>query len=275
MRVHHLNCGSMHPVGHRLLLGTDASGPAMVCHCLLLELDDGLVLVDTGFGLQDIAQRTVRLSRAFLEASRPTLAPVETAVHQVEALGFAREDVRHIVLTHLDPDHAGGLSDFPEAHVHVLAAEHFGATTRARAVEKSRYRPAQWQHGPRWEFYAATGEPWRGFDAVRDLRGLPPEVLMIPLSGHTRGHAGIAVSTPDGWLLHCGDAYFHEGEVHGAGACPAALKLFQRILAFDHPQVLANQGRLRELTAGHPGDLHVFCSHDPGELRRAQARSTT
>lgn len=32
-------------------------------------------------------------------------------------------DVRHIVLTHLDFDHAGGLDDFPEATVHMLQIE--------------------------------------------------------------------------------------------------------------------------------------------------------
>ncbi|MFD0510570.1 MBL fold metallo-hydrolase [Streptomyces aureus] len=30
-------------------------------------------------------------------------------------LGYAVDDVRHIVLTHLDLDHAGGLPDFPRA----------------------------------------------------------------------------------------------------------------------------------------------------------------
>jgi glyoxylase-like metal-dependent hydrolase (beta-lactamase superfamily II) len=33
------------------------------------------------------------------------------------------KDVRHIVLTHLDFDPAGGLGDFPHATVHMLADE--------------------------------------------------------------------------------------------------------------------------------------------------------
>ena len=278
MRIHHLNCGSMHPVARRLLQGrggartasalTGGEAPTMVCHCLLLEVGDGLVLIDTGFGLQDVAQAKTRLSRLFLKASRPALVEAETAARQVEALGFDRRDVRHIVLTHLDPDHAGGLSDFPEATVHVLAAEHQGATTRDRAMERSRYRPVQWAHGPRWELYAATGEPWHGFEAVRDLRGLPPEVLMIPLSGHSRGHAGIAVEGDAGWLLHCGDAYFHHDEVGSRGSCPAALALFQRLVAFDHPQVLSNQARLRGLARQTTETLTLFCSHDPLEFEQ-------
>ena len=53
MRVHHLNCGTSCPHG-RAAARTARAGclePArMVCHCLLIETDDGLVLVDTGFG---------------------------------------------------------------------------------------------------------------------------------------------------------------------------------------------------------------------------------
>jgi glyoxylase-like metal-dependent hydrolase (beta-lactamase superfamily II) len=52
---------------------------------------------------------------------------METAAHQIERLGFRREDIRHIVITHLDVDHIGGLSDYPDAHIHVTVAEALGA----------------------------------------------------------------------------------------------------------------------------------------------------
>ena len=262
----------MRPVGLSVLGNTTrvTNSPTMVCHCLLIELADELVLVDTGFGIQDTAVRQRRLPRRLTRAARPALDVTETAAHQVEALGFRREDVGHILVTHLDPDHAGGLSDFPRARVHVLAAEHFGATARSRLGERSRYVPAQWAHGPAWEFYGATGEPWFGFEAVRDLRGLPPEILMVPLSGHTRGHACIAVEAGTGWLLHCGDAYFHHGDVHAGSQCPAALTFFQRMVAFDHAEVLANQARLQALTRASSNEVVVFCSHDPAELQRLQ-----
>src|SRR5690349_10843235 len=56
LRVHHLNCTTMCPPGGRLMDGrVGASGPAaLVCHCLLVETDRSLVLVDTGFGLNDV-----------------------------------------------------------------------------------------------------------------------------------------------------------------------------------------------------------------------------
>lgn len=40
-----------------------------------------------------------------------------SAAHQVERLGFRGDDVRHIVLTHFDADHIGGLSDSPTPRI--------------------------------------------------------------------------------------------------------------------------------------------------------------
>jgi glyoxylase-like metal-dependent hydrolase (beta-lactamase superfamily II) len=69
-------------------------------------------------------------------------------------------------------------------------------------AERTRYRSVQFAHNPKWSSYRDLGEPWFGFTAVREFDGLPPEIMLIPLAGHTRGHAGVAVDTGDGWLLH-------------------------------------------------------------------------
>ena len=82
------------------------------CHCLLIEGAEGLVLVDTGFGVAD-TESPRQLGRPFLAMTRPQARASETALAQVRALGFDPHDVRHIITTHLDLDHAGGLPDFP------------------------------------------------------------------------------------------------------------------------------------------------------------------
>jgi glyoxylase-like metal-dependent hydrolase (beta-lactamase superfamily II) len=109
-----------------------------------------------------------------------------------------------------------------------------------------------------------------GFESVRALPAGAGEVLLVPLPGHTRGHCGVAVRTGAGWLLHCGDAYFHRGEVD-QGGCPLGLRIFQTLMEVDRRARLQNQGRLRELARTHPGEVAVFCAHDPVELQRAQA----
>ena len=92
----------------------------------------------------------------------------------------------------------------------------------------------------------------------------------MPLPGHSRGHCAVAVRDGDGWLLHCGDAYFHRGEMAVPPECPPALRIFQRIMADDDAARVRNQARLRELARYHGAEVRLFCAHDPVELEREQ-----
>ncbi len=243
----------------------------MVCHCMLIETpSSGLVLVDTGFGSQDIADPKRRIGASFIALTRPSLDPRQIARAQVEALGFEVGDVRHILLTHMDLDHAGGLGDFPGAKVHLMTAELEAALNRPTIREKNRYKSEQWAHGPTWvPHHPTAGERWLGFECVRDLVGLPPEILMVPLSGHTRGHAAIAVQSVGQWQMHCGDAYFHFGELEPTYHCPSGLKNFQRLMAISREEQQANLHRLRELRAQHSDEVRLFSAHDPTEFSRS------
>jgi len=269
--VHHLNCGTCCPAGGRLFDGTTNGALAhLVCHCLLIESESGLVLVDTGFGRKDVDHPHRRLSEFFLKLNNIQLRPDETAVVQVRRLGFDPADVRHIVITHLDFDHAGGLEDFPNATVHLTAREKEVADERRGGafVGSRRYRPAQWNEVTNWSLYPfGRGERWFGFDAVRDLAGLPPEILLVPLAGHTWGHAGVAVREDNGnWLLHAADAYFFRGEIGAETyACPPGLRGYQRLMEVDRAARLANQARLRRLSLEH-ADIRIFCAHDAVEF---------
>jgi glyoxylase-like metal-dependent hydrolase (beta-lactamase superfamily II) len=267
MRIHHLNCGTMCPFGGRLMDGqTRGIRPAtLVCHCLLVETDRGLVLVDTGLGLGDVA-RPDRLSRFFRGVLRPALREHETAARQIARLGLSPSAVRHIVLTHLDFDHAGGIRDFPNAQVHLHAQEHRSAIDRRSFIPRRRYCPMQWTNGIAWKEYDTFGERWFGFDSVRQLEGLPPEILLVPLIGHTWGHSGVAVQSDTGWLLHAGDAYFFREEMSPeAPRCTPGLASYQTMMEVDRNARLTNQTRLRELVATHP-EVRVFSAHDLTEL---------
>lgn len=273
MRIHHLNCGSMCPIGKRLINGDGGwlASAHMCCHCLLIEGRNGLTLVDTGLGTGDVTDPK-RLGMPFVSVVRPRLLMQETAIQQIRDLGLDPRDVRHIVPTHLDLDHAGGLSDFPGAQVHVYRTELDAALARSSFRERDRYIPAQWAHGPKWSPREVTGESWFGFDAVRALPDADEEVLLVPLTGHTRGHCGVAVRTDRGWLLHCGDAYFFRGEMDADPHCPVGLSLFQTLLQMHGPSRLANQKRLRELKQAHGDEVTIFSAHDPVELSNMRTR---
>jgi glyoxylase-like metal-dependent hydrolase (beta-lactamase superfamily II) len=247
----------------------------LVCHCLLLETSSGLVLVDTGFGLSDDHRPRPRLSPFFLTPNRPWLRESQTAVRQVEALGYSARDVRHIVLTHLDFDHAGGLDDFPAAAIHLLDDEEKAAARQRTPLDRMRYRPLQWASRPRWVTYRRSeGEPWFGFECVRQLAGLPPGIMLVPLAGHTLGHAGVAIESNGGWVLHAGDAYFYRDEVRPRDpACTPGLRFYQWMMEKDRGLRLNNQARLRDLARDHGREVTIFSAHDAVEFEQLAGRA--
>lgn len=258
MKVHHLNCGTM-----------DSPGAPTICHVLLLETDNGLVLVDAGFGLLDCADpRRIGPSRRVI---RPRFDVAETAARQVEALGFHRTDVRHVVATHCDVDHVGGIADFPSATIHVTAAEALGLLKGPTRMERFRFRSTQWAHGPRIVEHEPTGEKWRGFAAAKELDSIAPGIVLVSLPGHTRGHACVAVDAGHRWVLHCGDAFYYEGTLDGRSRVPWGLKVSEKLVAYDRKAVYDNHSRLAELYAQRDPKLLIVSAHDPRLLANAIA----
>ena len=65
MKIHHLNCGSV-----AMIEATYAGPPPAhaVNHCLLIETDsDGLVLAETGLGLDDVRDPAGTLGAAWVD----------------------------------------------------------------------------------------------------------------------------------------------------------------------------------------------------------------
>lgn len=269
MKVIHLNCGTMNPLGGRLLNQKPA---LVVCHCLLIDNNGELILVDTGIGTRDIK-------------SRRRLGPVrfmlnlkydyeETALHQVEKLGYRAGDVKHIIITHLDLDHAGGIADFPNACVHVYEHEYRAALNPRDFKEKRRYRSCHFGNNPKWVVHnKISGEKWFGFECIRNSKNLPGEIVIIPLSGHTRGNCAVAVKTSDGWLLHAGDAYYYNKQVESSPYCTPGFELFQRLAHINYKHAMTQLEKIRSLANDNNSNVRVFCTHDPKEFKILSAKS--
>ena len=272
MLVHAIECGSMRPLGGRLWDGeTPGFGPAhLACRCLLLETEAGPVLIDTGFGLEDVNRPVPRLSRAFYLADRVHLEADETAVSRLRRMGVDPRDVRHIVMTHLDFDHAGGLTDFPQAQVHVHARELAAARRRDGVIARGRYRPAQLDH-PMLE-YSNPGPMWFGLPTLRGLEGLPASIFLVPLPGHTEGHCGVAIDTGDGWVLHAGDTIFMHSELHQPIRLPSLAAAYQNVMQVNREARLQSRRMLQALAREHGDEVTIICTHDPSLPQGAERR---
>ena len=249
-RVHHLNCGTLHAPPH----------PAAACHCLLLEDAAGLALVDTGIGRLDVRDPLGRIGQPLIDLAGFQFHENQTAARRVEDLGFRPAAVTDVVLTHADPDHTGGLADFPRARVH-LSAEELANIARGNG----RYLPGHFAHGVHWQAYPAApgADRWFGLEARRVELGFAAEVLLVPLFGHTRGHCGVAVGAGGRWQLHVGDAYYLRAELgrddHPVSALTAAR-------ADDNARRVESLNHLRRLARDHADAVTLFGYHDFGEF---------
>lgn len=82
-QIHHLNCVKIvSPVNDN------------VCgHCLLIQENDKLILVDTGIGLLDIQNPEERIGQQLIDMVGYRFDENQTAIRQIEKLGLDPEKV--------------------------------------------------------------------------------------------------------------------------------------------------------------------------------------
>jgi glyoxylase-like metal-dependent hydrolase (beta-lactamase superfamily II) len=91
------------PLWERRIPADERNRIPLALRCLLVEHDDGLVLIDTGLGNKDDAKFRDIYGVANAGIRGPT--QLEDALY---AAGFRPADVRWVINTHLHFDHAGG-----------------------------------------------------------------------------------------------------------------------------------------------------------------------
>jgi glyoxylase-like metal-dependent hydrolase (beta-lactamase superfamily II) len=207
------------------------SDDALPVNCFLVELPGGLVLFDTGQSA--LAARPGYLPRwhPFLRLSRFELGPADEVSRQIVDLGYSPADVRTVVLSHLHTDHIGGLPAFRASEVVVTRLEWERATGFRGALRG--YLPQHWPQGLEpllVEFEAAAIGPFA------ESHSLSPDgdLIMVPIPGHTPGHAGLLVQDDAGSMLLIGDAS------HTAAEYLASAPAVEEWALRDHVTVLAS-----------------------------------
>ena len=179
------------------------SDDVLPVNCFLVEGPGGLVLFDTGQSALAAEPGYLPRWHPFLRLSRFELRPADEVSRQIVDLGYSPADVRTVVLSHLHTDHIGGLPPFRSSEVVVTRLEWERATGIRGAIRG--YLPQHWPQGlePRlveWE-PVPIGPFAESYSISPD-----GDLTLVPIPGHTPGHAGLLVQADAGGTLLIGDA---------------------------------------------------------------------
>jgi glyoxylase-like metal-dependent hydrolase (beta-lactamase superfamily II) len=166
----------------------------------VVEHPDGHIVVDTGISHAAVVdfERALRVLRRVI---RVHVTPDDEIGPQMRKTGLRPEDVRWVVPTHLDVDHAGGVGHFPNAEILVHRPEYDYASTR---LGKVRYQPGHW---PTWfkpTLYDLAPEPYGSFPKSLRLADTK-DVTLVPIPGHSMAQIAVAIKTDDLTLFFGGD----------------------------------------------------------------------
>jgi glyoxylase-like metal-dependent hydrolase (beta-lactamase superfamily II) len=256
VKIHHLNCMTFRRFTH-----------LEVTHVLLLETQEGLILVDSGLGLGDFSQPGWAEWLA-LRLDGFAASPNESPIRQLAALGFNPREVRDIFPTHLHLDHIGGACDFPWAKVHIWDAELQAGLHPTGWLDYFGYFPARWKGHPGLTVYSLGKERWFGLAAIPILRRAEVEIWLVPLVGHTPGLCGVAIKSEKGWLWHCGDAYVRQTQVNPAKMGSAFPWIARQVENSMFP--VGAREKIRDILTVHGDQVEAICSHDPELFRLAK-----
>lgn len=198
--------------------------PRLAVNAFLLHLSDKLVLVDSGCGTN----------------MGPTLGRL---AGNLAAIGVKPEDIDSILVTHLHPDHVGGLVDgtgnavFSNAELVVHAADATYWSDDKVLAEAASDQDKQFVLLAR----ATLGAYRNRTRTVTNGEALPG-ITAMPAPGHTPGHTGWLLASGNDTLLIWGDI------VHLPGiqfAHPEAGMAFD----VDGTQAIATRRRLMDMAA--------------------------
>jgi nucleoside-diphosphate-sugar epimerase/glyoxylase-like metal-dependent hydrolase (beta-lactamase superfamily II) len=167
---------------------------------------EGIILFDTGYSTRFFSG-TQAMPHSFYRLITPVhIHQQENASEQLKNMSIMPSDIKWIILSHFDPDHYGGLRDFPNAHF-ICSWRAWSAVKDAKKFSLTAFRMLP-DHLPE-DFTARlclledpTGPPVGPFSASKDLFE-DGSIRLISLPGHAPGQIGAFVRVTGGnnWLL--------------------------------------------------------------------------
>lgn len=210
----------------------------------LLRRGPEVILVDTGYDDEEAKARgrPIRLDPA------AALAP----------FGLAPGDITQVIVTHLHYDHAGGLHLFPNANLHLQAAEMAFATGPCMCHDTLRM-PFTASH-----ICTAIQRLYAGKVAFHDGDAQVAEGVTVHcIGGHSRGLQAVRVRTDAGWLVLASDAAHFYENISLRQPFPIVVDVKDMLDGFDRLEALASAPNL--IIPGHDPLVRQYFPQDLDE----------
>ena len=180
----------------------------------------GPFVVDTGLHSSVSARPAANLGRVVSWFAKPRLEPGQDLPSQLRARKIDPRGVKLVVMTHLHPDHASGMAEFPRATFVLSEAEWIDATTARRPLLRG-YRPAHYDYvfDYRTVDYREGITSYSTFGRTFDLFG-DGSVRLAFTPGHSAGHQAVICRLADRDLVIAGDAIYTIGQLETAPGPP-------------------------------------------------------
>ena len=197
--------------GLRRYLTDDWSDTTLPVNVFLVEHPAGFCLVDAGQTAAAAKPGYFPSWYPFFRLSRFELSEPDEVSAQLHAAGITPEQVRIVVLTHMHTDHVGGIAAFTNSDVVVSrtewqAAQGIGGRLRG-------YLPQFWPSRIQPRVVDFTGPAVGPFPASFDIAS-DGRLLLVPLPGHTSGHAALLVRDANSpAFLLAGDAVIRAADL--------------------------------------------------------------
>ncbi len=195
-------------------------------------------IVDTGFNHETAAERGRKLQRLPREA--------------LALIGVDADAVRDVVVTHLHYDHAGTLTDFPNARFH-LQEEEMGYATGPCMRHSVLQAPYHVE-----DVCTMVRKLYAGEVAFHDGDAqLAPGVSVHHIGGHAKGLMSVRVETRRGPVVLASDAAHFYANLEQRRPFPIVFNVADLLAGFDRLEALA--GAPERVVPGHdPRVLHRY-----------------
>lgn len=171
----------------------------------LIEHPKGLILIDTGWSPFQIKENVKRVL-GFLPISYGVMKREQAVDKQIEALGYKTSDIDCVYLTHMDSDHAGGLSLVKDAKSIKISEE------ENKAIKNPflffRYEKSTWKD-VKIDTFAFSNTGIGPFGRSYDVFG-DGTVTLVSTRGHSLGLFTTIVKSDDEFVAIIGDTGYME-----------------------------------------------------------------